>query len=245
MYRMAPATQEIKDMIIADVALTVAFSILLSQGGRAQLTGCAAPAGIMGLLCINPFVYYLPIALVAVSLSFILHEYMHKRVAQRYGAIAAFQRSDIGILITLVTSFFGFLLGLPGATMIYTNTFTRRQEGLTSLAGPLTNFVVFAVFFIISLLLPPSYQSGYIGAMVGTTLFISLWLAFVNMLPIYPLDGSKVLRWNKAVYAVTLLVIIGLLILVVGFSAQLLFAIGFVLVLALIMSFFARGILFR
>lgn len=245
MYRMAPASQEIQDMIIADAALTIAFAILLSGSGSAHLAVCAGASGILGFLCINSFVFYLPIAFVAVSLSFILHEYMHKRVAQHYGAIAAFQRSDLGIVITLATSFLGFLMGLPGATVIYASTFTRKQEGYTSIAGPLTNLVVFAVFFLVYSLLPLGYAGGYISTVISTTLFIALWLAFVNMLPIYPLDGSKVLRWNKAVYAVTLILVIALLILVLGFSSGLLFSIGFVLVLSLIMSVFFRGMLFR
>ncbi len=245
MYKMMPANQEIKDMLIADGALTAAFSILFSNAGRAIPSGCAGQTGIMGILCLNSFIYYLPIAFVAVSLSFILHEYMHKRVAQRYGAIAAFQRSDTGIIIALVTSFLGFLMALPGATMIYTNTFTKKQDGYTSLAGPLTNIAVFALFFVIGALLPGRYLSGYLGAMISTTMFIALWLAFVNMLPIYPLDGSKVLRWNKAVYALVLLAVIALLILTIGFGSQLIFSIIFVLILSLVISFFARGILFR
>ncbi len=245
MYRMTPVNQEIQDMLIADVALAIAFSILLSGAGSApasSLQGCTLPSGIMAALCSNSFLFYLPIALVAVTFSFILHEYMHKRVAQRYGAIAAFQRSDMGILIALVTSFLGFLMALPGATMIYTNTFTKKQDGITSLAGPMTNFAVFAFFLVISLLLPASYHAGYIGAIIGTTFFISLWLAFVNMLPIYPLDGSKVLRWNKPLYALVLIIIAGLLFVFEGFA--ILESIAIVLVLSIVMSMFSRSALF-
>ena len=31
--------------------------------------------------------------------------------------------------------------------------------------------------------------------------FVNLWLAIFNMLPIPPLDGSKVLSWNKVIWA--------------------------------------------
>ena len=238
-------SQEVTDLIIADAALTIAFAILLGGGIGAQKPNCTNISGIFAALCGNAVLFFLPIAFVAVTLSFVLHEYMHKIVAQRYGAIAAFRRSDMGIVISLVTSLFGFLLALPGATMIYTNSFTREQDGYVSLAGPLTNLVVFSVFFIILIALPAGVTSGYIGAIVTTTLFIALWLAFVNMLPIYPLDGSKVLRWNKLVYAVVLITVIGLLLFVVGPSISLLLSIGFVLVLSLILSFSFRSILFR
>lgn len=185
---------EIGDILVADAALTIAFAMIFSGG----LTSFS----------LSHFLYFIPIALVAVSLSFILHEYMHKIVAQKFGAMAAFRRWDAGIAITLLSSMFGFLIGLPGATMIYTNRFTREEDGYVSLAGPLTNFVVFLVFLAIAFL-GGSYVANntYLDAMIGITMFISVWLAFFNMLPIYPLDGSKVLRWNKAVYAICMVLI--------------------------------------
>ena len=226
---------EIKDMVIADLALAFAFSVIFAGGIGSN---------------IESLVYFFPMALIAVSFSFILHEYMHKRVAQRYGAIAAFKRSDIGILITLVTSMFGFLLGLPGATVIYTSTFTKKEEGLVSLAGPLTNFIVFATFFAIGLaVFGASFiphigdifnsnllSSSYLENIINVTLLVSLILAFFNMLPIYPLDGSKVFRWNKTVYAVTVIMIFIILASIIGISA-LLASFAFMLIIALLFSF--------
>jgi Zn-dependent protease len=209
-------SQEIEDLIIADAALSIGFSFVLSRGFGSELSACSGAVDILKLLCSNSFLFYLPIAFVAVSLSFILHEYMHKIVAQRYGAPAAFKRWDLGILLAIVSGWLGFLIGSVGATWIYTNSFTRKQDGLTSLAGPLTNFVVFIIFFTIWIFLPRSYANGYIGVMVGETLFISLWLAVFNMLPIYPLDGSKVWRWNKPVYLVTFVGLVILLLFVLG-----------------------------
>lgn len=222
-----PFSGELRDLLIADAVLTVGFTLIFSGG----ITGLAA----------NPynFIFFLPIALIGASLSFILHEYMHKIVAQKFGAIAAFKRWDTGIIITLFTSLFGFLIGLPGATMIYTNRFTRQEEGYVSLAGPLTNFAVFIVFGII-LIGANGYlaQHSYIGQIVSFTLFISVWLAFFNMLPIYPLDGSKVLAWNKGVYAVTVLVIFGFLFSIVGLGIVV--ELAFALVVALAFSLFFR-----
>jgi len=56
---------------------------------------------------------------------------MHKLTAEKYGAIAGFRTSPYGLAITLLTSSFGFLFGIPGATMIYTNSFTRREDGIS------------------------------------------------------------------------------------------------------------------
>ena len=185
--------EEAKQIIVADAALTIAFSLALAGGIFGKLGG---------------FLALLPIAFIAVTLSFVLHELMHKFTAQHYGAIAAFQTSTMGLLITLGTSLFGFLFGIPGATVIYTNSFTVRQNGITSLAGPLTNFAVFAVFFIIFLFTP---SGSYINLTASLVMFISILLAFFNMLPIMPLDGSKVLHWNKRVYYASLGIIFALM----------------------------------
>ncbi len=228
-------SSEIKDMAIADAALTIAFAIIFTGG--------------IGGVVKDPvdFLYFIPIAFVAVSLSFILHEYMHKVVAQKFGAMAAFRKWDWGIGITLVTSFFGFLIGLPGATMIYTSRFTQKEEGYVSLAGPLTNFAVFLVVLAVWYLTPANMIGKYVQDMISVTLFISVWLAFFNMLPIYPLDGSKVLRWNKAVYAVTMLVIFFFLYIAIGPAnfASFLPSLIIVLIIALFMSMMYRGMAFR
>jgi Zn-dependent protease len=235
-------SREVEDILIADAALTIGFALVLTGG----------IAGVSSAL----FLYFLPIAFVAVSCSFVLHELMHKFVAQHFGAAAAFRRSDTGILITLVTSLFGFLIGLPGATVIYAHYFTREQEGIVSLAGPLTNFAVFAVFFIAGSILFPNFSqnllsipvsstitlSSYVQAMLGFTVFISIYLAFFNMLPIFPLDGSKVLRWNKPIYFCVVAVIFVLLYMITGPS--LIPALLFVLILALFLSTFYRMMAF-
>ncbi|MDE1873674.1 MAG: site-2 protease family protein [Candidatus Micrarchaeota archaeon] len=236
-------SREVEDILVADAALTIGFALVLS-------------GGIFGLSSIA-FLYLLPISFVAVSLSFVLHELMHKFVAQRFGAMAAFRKSDSGILITLATSLFGFLVGLPGATMIYAPHFTRKEEAYVSLAGPLTNFAVFAVFFALGSALFPGFGSGVTRILFGASLssfsylqialsfivFISIYLAFFNMLPIFPLDGSKVYRWNRGVFAAVIAVIFVLLTLVVPLLA-LLPGLVLILIIALLLSQFYRAVAF-
>ncbi len=220
-----PTKEELTDLIIADIALSIAFSIILG---------------------FKNFIYYFPMALIAVTVSFILHEYMHKISAQRFGAVAAFKRSDFGIIIALVTSFIGFLMAMPGATMIYTNNFTKKENGIVSLVGPLTNLILFFIVFALAFLIQ---FNTYIEATLVFTAFINLWLAFFNMLPIYPLDGSKVLSWNKPIYVITLISTVILLLYLspfIGLSVTgMIYNIGFLLVIAFIMSNLYRGVLFR
>ncbi|VVB76940.1 Peptidase family M50 [uncultured archaeon] len=222
-------SKEVEDIIIADLALTFAFMLVLGGG----ITGIRSSSGSLPSLFV--------ISLVAVSLSFILHEMMHKFVAQHFGAIAAFRKSDNGIIITLITAMFGFMVGIPGATVIYTQNFTKKEDGYVSLAGPLTNFAVFAVFFAISMFATNSGE--FVSSLLTTTMLVSLILAFFNMLPIYPLDGSKVLRWNKAVYVTVLAVIFALLLLVFP-TSDIIFSLAFMLAIAFVMSLMFRGISF-
>jgi Zn-dependent protease len=178
--------REIRDIVIAYVVLTCAFAFIFS-------------GGIWNKQFHSSFLTLLPIAALAVALSFILHELMHKFVAQHYGAWAEFRTWPAGLMVTIVSSMLGFLIGLPGATYIFSNSFTRRQNGIVSLAGPATNLVVFFAFVAIGLVVGTSGPS-YLVLAIGVVMFISLWLGFFNMLPIPPLDGSKVLAWDWRVY---------------------------------------------
>jgi len=134
---------------------------------------------------------------------------MHKFVAMHYGAWAEFRTWPAGLVITLVSSVIGFLIGIPGATYIFSDSFTKRQNGVVSLAGPATNLAIFFVFAAIGLVIGTSHS--YLTAAVGLVTFISLWLGFFNMLPIFPLDGSKVLAWDFRVYIPTMILIVALL----------------------------------
>lgn len=74
----------------------------------------------------------------------------------------------------------------------------RRDMALVALAGPLTNF---AIAIIAALLIHPlllmggesqSYLVGFTYFVLLSIVRINLFLGFLNLLPIPPLDGSKV-----------------------------------------------------
>ena len=75
----------------------------------------------------------------------------------------------------------------------------KRGMALTALAGPLSNVVITCVFFFLyGLLIIPLSRSegqagGYLLKMIWITAEISIGLAVFNLIPIPPLDGSKVL----------------------------------------------------
>ena len=154
-------------------------------------------------------------ATVAVLTGFLLHELMHKVVAQRYGAWAEFRSSRTGLLFAIFTAFLGIVFAAPGAVYI-AGPLTREQNGRVSLSGPLTNFLVALAFtgawFAVAL---AGVLSGdikyYIGGILFFTGYINAFLGVFNMLPIPPLDGSKVLAWNVVIWVLSIVPMGGLL----------------------------------
>lgn len=183
---------EVRDIIIAWLALGVAFSFALSGGGLSLLGGG-------GGLSLIDSLYLVGVSLLTVGTGFVLHELSHKFVAQRYGYWAEFRMWPMGLVLALVTSLIGFIFAAPGATYISGTNISPSENGRISLAGPLTNIAIAALFL-------PFYLFGggvwYLIGLIGVR--INIFLALFNLLPLGPLDGAKVFRWNLPVWALVI-----------------------------------------
>jgi Zn-dependent protease len=188
--------KEIQDILIAALALAVAFTI-------------ARTGGVFGIPSLS--VTLVAISFISVSLGFILHELSHRVVANFYGAYAEFRMWKTGVIIALTTSLLGFIFAAPGAVYIHpkadmwgrVKSITKIENGIISIAGPVTNVLLALVFFLVNKIYP-------LGDIASYGVFINLWLGFFNMLPIPPLDGSKVFAWDVRVW-LTSTVILGIL----------------------------------
>ena len=183
---------EIRDLIIAFIVISLCFAIV--NAGRD----------------VNAILNILPIVMVGVGAGFILHELGHKFVSMKYGYWAEFKLWPQGLLLALITSFFGFVFAAPGAVYTYANYMTDEINGKISVAGPIVNIILALVFLAIAAAVYPSVFSSetfllifYICA-VGYS--INSFLAVFNLLPIGNLDGSKVLTWNVGIWLVTIAV---------------------------------------
>lgn len=170
--------KEVRDIIIAWAALALAFTI-------------ASRGGLAGNLLSAYFV-----AFVAVGSGFVLHELMHKFTAERYGYWAEFRMWVMGIVLALITSTLGVIFAAPGATYISGTNVSDRQNGIISLAGPATNIVIAFVFLLVGIV-----GTGIFATLGSVGFSINLFLAAFNMIPVMPLDGAKVFRWNKVLWA--------------------------------------------
>ena len=195
---------ELRDLSVSLVALVVAFSVLF--GGR--------------VLDMNMIL----ISTLGVASGFLLHELAHKFTAQHLGYLAEYRANLMGLGLAVVSAFAGLLIAAPGAVMISRSRppaqayiaehlpgspdpfrqeemagQLKREMLLISLAGPLTNIMLAAAFFILGI-------SGLAGSSIWAqavtfALFINLILAAFNMLPFGPLDGKKIFDADRRVWA--------------------------------------------
>ncbi|MDE1854158.1 MAG: site-2 protease family protein [Thaumarchaeota archaeon] len=178
---------EVRDIVIAWLALGIAFS--LSVASRGSLFGS-------GTFNTTAFVYYLALALLTVGPGFVFHELSHKFVAQRYGFWAEFRMWPMGLLLALLTSLLGFIFAAPGATYISGSNISQPENGKISVAGPAINVVIAALFLPFAF-----FGTGFLADLGNFGTYINLFLALFNLLPIGPLDGAKVWRWNRLTWA--------------------------------------------
>lgn len=133
----------------------------------------------------------------SVGVGFVLHEMAHKATANFFGIPAEFRMWKEGLLLMLLTSLVGFVFAAPGAVYILANRLKKEENALISLAGPATNMVLGSMFVLLALFFPLTLYDVKVFLWGAK---INYFLAFFNLLPIFPLDGSKVISWNALVW---------------------------------------------
>jgi Zn-dependent protease len=149
--------------------------------------------------------FLLDIAIIAIPalICITIHELAHGYVAYRLGDNTAKDMGrltlnpikhidPIGLAMILVIGF-GWAKPVP----VNMGNFKNPKVGmaLTALAGPLSNIILaFIVIFIFVLLpAPQDMVSVFIMQIIVRMALLNVALAIFNMLPIPPLDGSKIL----------------------------------------------------
>ncbi len=188
--------QELYEILVSVLAISLAFTI--------AFTGLDSMFRFP-----KDFLVFVALSVVTIGSGFVFHEMGHKVVAIYYGAYARFQMWTMGLVVMLITSLMGFLLAAPGAVMIYSQRITRQQYGLISLAGPFVNMLIIMVFLFLSVIAPRpiyfAFDTSFLLPVLGTPVFevwrfgayLNFVLCLFNMLPVFPLDGSKVFAWSK------------------------------------------------
>ncbi len=141
--------------------------------------------------------YILP-ALICIT----LHELAHGLVAYRLGDTTAKDAGRLSLnpirhmdwmgLVMMVVFHFGWAKPVPVNMYRFKNP--KRGMAITALAGPMMNVLITVVFlFLYGLLYAKLDHSGFILRTIIATAYLSISLAIFNLIPISPLDGSKIL----------------------------------------------------
>lgn len=150
------------------------------------------------MLDISTMIYRIPALLFAIT----IHEYAHAQCADSMGDRTArymgrltfnpmAHLDPIGALL-LVVAGFGWAKPVP----INTSNFRNRKEGIlkVSFAGPAANlFLCFLAAFLMAFMNRFGMLSDGIYRFLLWMQLYNVWFAFFNLIPVPPLDGSKIL----------------------------------------------------
>ena len=179
--------KEIRDLAVAAVVLSAVFAFEGFNPGT---------------------ISRLPEATLGVTLGFLLHELSHRFFARRYKCHAEFHLWRTGLILAVLFALVSngaFVFAAPGAVVIYeamdvwgnVKPLGKKRYGIVSIAGPVTNVILAGIFFAANKV----YPSSILAPAFTFALTVNIWIAIFNMLPVPPLDGSKVFAWDKKIWA--------------------------------------------
>lgn len=156
--------------------------------------------------------FYLLLSIPGVLVAITFHEFAHGFVAYKLGDNTAKNEGRLSLnpfdhldpLGTAMMIFAGFGWGKP--VNVNPRNYTRKismekGEALVSLAGPVMNFLLAMVFAIIYYAIYRFVGKEFIKTTVGgivmllisSTVAINMGLGIFNLIPLPPLDGSKII----------------------------------------------------
>ena len=158
------------------------------------------------------FLLNLVLTLPAVLIAITFHEYAHAWTADKLGDDTPRNQGRLTLnpiahldpIGTVLLVFAGFGWGKPvqvNPRNYITKMSTSKADALVSFAGPAMNFILSIVFMIIyyaTVAFAPAFSITAIGkiilSLIQTTVIINIGLGIFNLIPLPPLDGSKILN---------------------------------------------------
>ena len=160
-------------------------------------------------------IFAILIVLVVIVFSMALHEMAHGYVAYFLGDTTAKEEGRLSLnplvhidpVMSVILPLMLFIMKAPvfgGAKPVPINP-GRLKGGvwgmaLVAIAGPLTNFLLALIFFVIGAKIGAIgmrdgmiFYSGYGGFLMAEMVMVNLGFMIFNLIPIPPLDGSRVL----------------------------------------------------
>ena len=151
----------------------------------------------LSTLFTNPIVFLIWAVSLVVALT--IHEYAHAKVADTLGdptprangRVTLDPRAHLDPLGTVLILIVGFGWGRPVEFDPYNLRNLKRDTALIALAGPASNIILAIILSIVSnFFVAGSLLAGVIPLMI----MINISLAIFNLVPVFPLDGEKILK---------------------------------------------------
>jgi len=157
-------------------------------------------------------IYYIFLA-IALVIAITIHEYSHALAADRLGDPTPRSLGRLSLnplrhldpLGTLMIFVLRFGWGKPVPIDAYNLKNPRRDELIIALAGPTSNLILATLISLLTNFIP---QNFILLSFLFTLIQINIILAIFNLLPIPPLDGSKIflnllpvdtsIKWQEA-----------------------------------------------
>lgn len=127
-----------------------------------------------------------------------IHEYAHAVAADRLGdptprsqgRLTLDPRAHLDPLGTLALLFLGFGWGRPVMFDPYNLRSPRRDSALIAIAGPISNLLL---ALVLSLIIRFTPTPALLDSIFYILISMNITLAIFNLVPIFPLDGEKIL----------------------------------------------------
>jgi Zn-dependent protease len=154
---------------------------------------------LLGLLFSSPLMFVLLAGALLISIT--IHEFAHAWVADRLGdptpryqgRVSLDPRAHLDPLGTISLLLVGFGWGKPVPFDPYNLRDPERDGALIALAGPASNLIFALIISIVFGLANAGGTPADISLLlIQTVVFINVMLAIFNLVPVYPLDGSKI-----------------------------------------------------
>lgn len=192
---------EILHLLISIFVLTFAFSLSLSGNNITE--------GLTKGFNLDKLYFSFILSFLGIVTAFFFHELSHKFVAQKLGLWAEYRMFPKGLYLALLLGLFTpFVFAAPGAVMFMGGS-RYHETGKIAMAGPLANIIVSYISFILFYVF---FYETQIGTLFGFICLINAFLATFNLLPIGPLDGVKIIKWNATVWLLQFIAAVSILV---------------------------------
>lgn len=141
-----------------------------------------------------------------VLFGFTIHEFAHAWTAWRLGDDTAARQGRLTLNpmmhLDLMGTLLIFLAGFGWARPVPIDPtrfqHPRRDDVLVTMAGPASNLITALLLALALRVVPGAREAGSLGATMGQVLWVAIYmnlvLCFFNLIPIFPLDGARIVR---------------------------------------------------